>query len=118
MAIMILDVVVTAADASGASSVLTPANVQGVLDWAGSLTGIVSAITANPILSLVGIGGVAIIVGLVWWFFGAKINAYLVDLAQKKTEQNKTDFLKNKIPENAAAGQADNKTQSNLENKT
>ena len=107
-----------ASGASGASSVLTATNVQSVLGWANSLTGIVSSVVASPWAALIGVAGVALIGGLVWWFLGSKITAYLIEIAQKKTEQNKTDFLKDEVPTNAAAGQADNTTQSNIENKT
>lgn len=77
---------------------------------------IIASVTSNPILSLVGVGVVTLVGGLVWFFLGAKIKAWLQGLAQDATNQGKDDFVSGQTPVNQDNTNKDNDNRGKIDN--
>lgn len=108
---------VTQALAQTSTTTTTPTAPS--VNWGSILTNVVSAVSgivANPTMAMIGIGVVGIIAFAGYFFFKAKIMAWLEKLAQKQSDQQRQDIIQQQEQQNQADTNIDNQNQQNLNN--
>ena len=102
----------TPAPVSPISSILTAQNSK----LATELLGALSAIVANPTTAMAGVGVVAVVGGVVWFYFRAKIKAWLDQLASNASNQQRQDIIQQQDQQNQKDNNIDNQNQQDLNN--
>lgn len=99
----------------------TPAPAPAVpsINWANiaqEVLAAVSGIAANPTMALIGIGVTALVGGIAYFFFRAKILAWLQQAAANATNQENQNIIQQQEQQNQADTNIDNQNQQNLNN--
>jgi predicted NAD/FAD-dependent oxidoreductase len=96
-----------------------PAPAAPSVDWTGTVQKLIAAIasiSANPTMALLGVGGVALIVGIGYFFFRSKILAWLQQAATDASNQEQQNIIQQQQQQNQADTNIDNQNQQNLNN--
>jgi len=99
------------------TTTLATNNSQGLsVNAISEVLGIISGIIANPEVSVIALAIVTVILGGVYWYFKAKINAWFVQIATSVSNQQEQNVVDRETLQNQANQDIDNQNAKDIKN--